>query len=69
MKKKAKSKVNAAAVKFLSEWGIDSSADKAEAAERAEVLISTLEGPKALKEADELNNFYKAKLVRMHQLL
>ncbi len=52
--------VNAAAVKFLSEWGIDTSADKAEAAERAEVLISTLEGPKALKEADELNNFYKA---------
>ena len=59
LKSTAKS-VNAAAVKFLSEWGIDSSADKAEAAERAEVLISTLEGPKALKEADELNNFYKA---------
>ena len=52
--------VNAAAVKFLSEWGINSSADKAEAAERADVLINTLEGPKALKEADELNNFYKA---------
>lgn len=52
--------VNTAAVKFLSEWGIDSSADKAEAAERADVLINTLEGPKALKEADELNNFYKA---------
>lgn len=59
LKSTAKS-VNASAVKFLSEWGIDSSADKVEAAERADVLIGTLEGPKALKEADELNNFYKA---------
>jgi hypothetical protein len=52
--------VNNAAVKFLSEWGIDSSADKADAAERADVLIGSLEGPKALKEADQLNSFYKA---------
>lgn len=59
LKSTAKS-VNASAVKFLSEWGIDSSTDKAEAAERADVLIGTLEGPKVLKEADELNNFYKA---------
>lgn len=59
LKSTAKS-VNNAAVKFLSEWGIDSSADKADAAERADVLIGSLEGPKALKEADQLNSFYKA---------
>lgn len=59
LKSNAKS-VNNAAVKFLSDWGIDSSVDKAEAAERADVLIGSLEGPKALKEADELNGFYRA---------
>jgi hypothetical protein len=59
LKSTAKS-VNASAVKFLSDIGIDSSVDKVDAAERTEFLISNLEGPKALKEADELNNFYKA---------
>ena len=59
LKSTAKS-VNASAVKFLSDIGIDSSVDKVDAAERTEFLISSLEGPKALKEADELNNFYKA---------
>ena len=52
--------VNNAAIKFLDSWGFGDSIDKAEAATRAETLIKSLEGPKALKEAEQLNSFYKA---------
>lgn len=52
--------VNNAAVKFLDSWGFGDAQTKLEAAQRAETLISTLEGPKALKEADQLNSFFKS---------
>lgn len=52
--------INNAAIKFLDSWGFGDALNKTEAAERAETLISTLEGPKALKDADQLNNFYKS---------
>lgn len=52
--------VNNAAIKFLDSWGFGDSIDKTEAATRAETLIKSLEGPKALKEAEQLNSFYKA---------
>lgn len=52
--------VNNAAVKFLSAYGFDTANDKTDAAQRADVVISTLEGPKALKQAEQVNNFYKS---------
>ena len=52
--------VNSAAIKFLSGWGFDTAVDKADAAERANIVIGSLEGPKALKQAEQVNNFYKS---------
>ena len=52
--------VNNSATKFLQSYGFDSALDKADAAQRADVVIQSLEGPKALKQADVLNNFYKS---------
>jgi len=52
--------VNNAAVKFLADYGLADATGVDDAVGRVESIISTLEGPKALKEADVLNNFYKA---------
>ena len=52
--------INNAAIKFLDTWGFGDAQTRAEAADRAEILINSLEGPKALKEADQLNSFYKS---------
>ncbi len=52
--------INNAAIKFLDSWGFGDAQNKIEAAQRAETLISTLEGPKTLKDADQLNSFYKS---------
>lgn len=52
--------VNNAAIKFLDSWGFGDAQNKIEAADRANTLINSLEGPKALKEAEQLNGFVKA---------
>lgn len=52
--------VNNAAVKFLSDYGLADATGVDDAVSRIESIIQTLEGPKALKEADVLNNFYKS---------
>jgi len=52
--------VNNAAVKFLSDYGLADATGVDDAVGRVEAIISTLEGPKALKEADQLNSFYKS---------
>jgi hypothetical protein len=52
--------VNNAAVKFLSDYGLADATGVDDAVGRVEAIINTLEGPKALKEADQLNSFYKS---------
>ena len=52
--------VNNAAVKFLSDWGLADANGVDQAVSRVDTIIAGLNGPKALKEADTLNNFYKS---------
>lgn len=52
--------VNNAANKFLDSYGLGSSESKLEAADRANTIINTVEGPKAFKQAEQLNGFYRA---------
>lgn len=52
--------VNNAAIKFLADWGLADATGVDQAASRVETIISSLEGPRALKDADVLNNFYKS---------
>jgi len=52
--------INNAVNKFLTGFGLDSAVNKTEAAERANTIISTMEGGTTLKKAEPLNNFYRS---------
>lgn len=52
--------VSTAANKFLDGFGLSSASTKVEAADRANTIINTVDGPKALKQAEQLNEFYRA---------